>query len=218
MDPVRILPELPDKKQTRKIMKNKHKNTQTFTHKGAGAITPQHNEGIWGKFGFYPLTSQTSFIIFRHFQFLNKEMMMPNSKNSFETLRDIRDTMIQEKRELEDDILSIERIIERKSKWYKGEGEIVVKAPSPLENSHPGPNAAIKALFDSYPSKKWKPTQLRDELQKMVNAGSVQSDASNLLHSVHSALRPLIANNYVTKFGTNRKSISYQKSSDDRLL
>ena len=73
------------------------------------------------------------------------------------------------------------------------------------------PIDAIFEIFLKYPGKKWEPTELRDELERLRKENLLDSTAENLLWTTHSVLKRLLEKKYIFKHPEGNKTF-YLKS------
>lgn len=99
---------------------------------------------------------------------------------------------------LKADLLTIQRTKELFSGDSKNQLEMkaIVKQPNDEQLK---PTQAIRELFDTYPTRKWYPGQIRDRLETIRDAGKLKTNYKNLLYAVHSILREMAKREEIEK-------------------
>ena len=79
--------------------------------------------------------------------------------------------------------------------------ELDIEITKPL-----GPTAAIRQLFEQYPTKKWYPGDIRDELNDMKKHKELATESKSILNTVHWILRGFVENEEVEKSKIGRRT------------
>lgn len=124
----------------------------------------------------------------------------------------IQETLIselrREKRKIKDEVARLrkeEEAIDITISRLSGVTQLTLTDELDTEVTEPlGPTAAIRQLFEQYPTKKWYPGNIRDELNDMKKHGELATESKNILNTVHWILRGFV-DIEVEKGGLGRK-------------